>query len=98
LTEEPGLPPPVAKTNHLADASADAGLKTAGKFHKTDAKPAENKNSSTTAAKTDEDSDDALDEKVPNVDIPLEEAKRILTDYVVLFSKQKGLAVTGDKK
>jgi len=87
--EEPGLPPAVTKTNHVASATTNQTLELAANTTKTNA---------VGSAKTDPDSDEALDEKVPNLDIPLEEAKRILADYITLTAKHDGLAVTSEKK
>jgi len=110
LTEEPGLPPPVAKTNHVTSAKigihdssytiANADGKPTPEplrplIAKTDAKADPEK---TAEKKSDEDLDESLDEKVPNLDIPLEEAKRIMIDLVKLSSKKDGLAVTAEKK
>ena len=81
LAAEPGLPPAVSKTNHIANAETNQP-----------AKKAEPK-------LADEDStDESIDEKAPNLDIPLEETKRILADYVSLTAKQDGLAATTEKK
>ena len=66
----PELPPPLQKTNKLAS------LKGVLKGHGTDEKPVE-------TAKKSEDSDDdepLLDDSVPEIDISLEEAKRVLLD------------------
>jgi len=103
LTDEPGLPPPVAKTNHVAAAEAhstiklEEGTNNKPRLAKADTKPAAETDAAS-PAKSDDDPEDSLDEKVPNLDITLEETKRILADYISLYPKQSGLAVTGQKK
>jgi len=101
---EPGLPAPVSKTYHTAGAETNAAPGHNGKFRlesqssvaKTEAKSAE-KNGSSDPAKGDDDSEDSVDDKVPNLDVPLEETKRILVDYVNLTVKQQGLAASEQK-
>ena len=48
-------------------------------------------------AGTDDEADEFADDKLPALDIPLEEAKRILIDFISLSTKQSGLAVTAEK-
>ena len=89
---EPGLPPPVAKTNNVTGASNahdDGRTARAGTLVKTDRpKPdSEKKNK-------DDDEESLADESVPNVDITLDEARRILADYINLMSKRSSLAGT----
>jgi len=99
LAIEPGLPPATVKTNHVAEADTKVapGHAGTGQLVRVDSPKAE-KDSSDKTIKTGDDSDESLDDKVPNLDIPLEEAKRILADYVVLAAKQNGLAATGETK
>ena len=72
------LPPPLQRTNKLASATKD------GKAHK--APEAEPKS-------IDDLDDDPVDDFVPDVDITLDEAKRILLDFVAL-SKARSVAGT----
>src|SRR5207248_11000363 len=100
---QPGLPPPVAKTNHVVSFTPLGSPETVSKTNpkliaKSDAPANSEKSPAVGLAKDDEDSDESLDDKVPNLDIPLEEAKRIMSDYVTLASKQDGVAVTAEKK
>lgn len=99
-TDEPGLPPPVARTNHVASVKngassgpGEAKLKP-GELIASNTKDVAKSASEKEAAepKTDED-EDSVDDKTPSLDIPLEETKRILVDYIRLMSKQGGLAV-----
>ena len=72
------LPPPLQRTNKLASATKD------GKAHKSpEAEP----------KSIDDLDDDPVDDFVPDVDITLDEAKRILLDFVAL-SKARSVAGT----
>src|SRR5206468_5875967 len=98
-TDEPGLPPPVTRTNHLASAKNGAGqaepkLKPGELIASTTkdvAKSPPEKEATAAEPKTDDD-EDSVDDKIPSLDIPLEETKRILVDYIRLITKQGGLA------
>jgi hypothetical protein len=81
--EQPGLPAPVGKTNSVAAADA----KTA---------PKEGTNTTVQVAVNGEESPEETlaDEKVSNVDIALEEARRILVDLLTL-TRGNSLAGTG---
>jgi len=88
---EPGLPPPVAKTNNVTSATQTHDGKTAraGTLVKTDRpKPDSEKKD------RDDDEDAVADENVPHIDITLDEARRILVDYLNLISKRSSLAGT----
>jgi carboxyl-terminal processing protease len=75
----PGLPPPVQKTNAVtAQTSGAAGLST---------------NSTYAASGPFHWDDEDGEPKPPTVDVTLEEAERILTDYISLLNK-KNLAAT----
>ena len=93
LTDEPGLPPPVAKTNHVTSSqtnlpSGQAGAGKQFRIAKAGDKSSSEKSASTNSDKKgDEDADESLDDKVPNLDIPLEETKRILK---ALIHKEHG--------
>jgi carboxyl-terminal processing protease len=99
-TDEPGLPPPVARTNHVAATKAGGAGLSETKFKpgeliasntKDAPKSATEKEVTPAEPKADED-EDSVDDKTPSLDIPLEETKRILVDYIRLMSKQGGLA------
>jgi hypothetical protein len=94
LTDEPGLPPPVARTNHVA---SETSPKTNNAIDLAKSNP-EKDPSHSVEAKSAEDSEESIDDKVPSLDIPFEEAKRILIDYIGLVSKQDGWAASADKK
>jgi len=112
LTDEPGLPPAVTHTNRLTssetnlppgDALKKASAASLVKGEDKSPVPGEavaqaEKSLATETVKTDDDSDESIDDKVPALDVTLEEAKKILADYINLASKQPGLAVTGDGK
>ena len=80
----PQLPPPLQKTNKLAS------VKSGAKGHGGEEKAVE------TAKKSDDADDDepAVDESVPEIDITLEEAKRIILDFVSLRSTEPDVAGT----
>jgi carboxyl-terminal processing protease len=102
LAAEPGLPDPTPYTNVVKRADASTG-----KFRKTDdmkaPKSARNKDKVTpktetnsvdvAKAKTGDDDEEEAD-KTPAVDATLDEATRILTDYIQLFPKARALADT----
>lgn len=69
--DQPGLPPPVAKTNEPPAIATAAATAAATKADETDPK---------TAKETDAEPE----EKAPAVDVSLEEAKRILLDLIEL--------------
>ena len=81
--EQPGLPTPMGKTNTVAAVD-------------TKVTPKEGTNTTAhIAVNGDESADETLaDEKISNVDIALEEAKRILVDFLTL-SRGNSLAGTG---
>jgi carboxyl-terminal processing protease len=75
----PGLPPPMSKTNQLAEAASTSGA-TAITL---------NTNSVVAAASSPAPADTEPDEeKAPAVDVALQETEHILADYVTLFPKQ----------
>ena len=86
--EQPGLPAPVSKTNTVASVGG-TNLNSTVTF---------NQGTNTIAQVTpngEESPDETLaDEKVSNVDIALEEAKRILVDLLAL-TRGNSLAGTG---
>lgn len=81
--EQPGLPAPVGKTNSVNTAETKSTAK-------------EGTNSTAQVAQNGEESleDTLTDDKVSNVDIALEEAKRILVDFLTL-TRGNSLAGTG---
>ncbi len=88
----PGLPPPLAKTNHAAIAKNANDVK-AGNVAANSASATPKKNSTPSGS----DLDDEDDEEKPahvDVDIGLEEAKHILVDYLSLLPKGSILTVT----
>lgn len=84
----PQLPPPVQKTNKLAGASKS--LKDL-KDH-----PPEGKGEEPAKKSDDGDDEDAVaaDDSVPEIDITLEEAKRIILDFVALRAAEPDVAGT----
>jgi carboxyl-terminal processing protease len=78
----PQLPPPLQKTNKLAS------VKGAAKGQGSDEKSAE------PVSKSDELDDDepVVDDSVPDIDITLEEAKRIILDFVALRAAEPDVA------
>jgi hypothetical protein len=102
LTDEPGLPPPVTKTNHVSSSKTNLPVWQAegGKPNPTYriAKTGDKPSPAASEKKADADSEESLDDKLPNLDIPLEEVKRILIDLVKLSSKRDGLAISTEKK
>jgi carboxyl-terminal processing protease len=99
-TEVPGLPPPLGKTNQIAAARkgdpgqpAPEGQKAGGAAGVTAQVAAESPPDRTLTPEGDEELA-AAEEKTPNVDITLEETKRILVDMVNLILQQNEVAVT----
>ncbi len=103
--EEPGLPAPTVRTNHTAAVTNDgktvvvakAGSKGSEKSANT-AKPAEGEgaDSKTIKSKSNDtdDPDDAEEPDVQPVDTTLDEAKRILIDYVKLLDNGNGVVLS----
>ena len=96
----PGLPEPVAKTNSLKTAKGPTfkpdeknatELPNVVVINKDDPKLADGKSGAIAPAGED-DLDEAAEDKMPAIDILMDEAQRILTDLVQLLSKQDGLA------
>lgn len=79
---QPGLPAPVVKTNSLAKAQSPAG---AGVSTNTAVASAQSETPHPDLG------DEASEEKAPPVDFVLDEAERILADYVSLLAKNKSL-------
>lgn len=78
----PGLPPPLAKTNQLAEASSGAGA----------AAVSLNTNSVVASASTPSTQEmESEEEKAPLTDVTLQETEHILEDYVALFPKHNVL-------
>ena len=92
LAEQPGLPPALTKTNSVKTVSVATG---SGRF-RVQKPAADSANTDKPAEKSDADSgeDDIHDDPVTNVDIAMEEAKRILIDFIGL-SRGNSLAGTG---
>ncbi len=88
LAEQPGLPPPLAKTNIVASAD---GKKTGATLPATAGQPvAQNRKSSG----DDPDGQETSSPDDPTArDITLEEAKRILVDYVTLINRDARLTL-----
>jgi len=78
LADQPGLPPPVAKTNAaMAKISAQPGAGPAGTAT----------NSAAAPAPSGDDAEDAEAEKPPPTDAPMLEAEHILLDYLSVLPK-----------
>jgi len=92
LADQPGLPPPVTKTNAVKTASV---MTPSGRIR---VQRPESAKSDKPAEKADADADSAEDEihdePSTNLDIAMEEAKRILLDFIAL-SRGNSLAGTG---
>jgi carboxyl-terminal processing protease len=92
--DEPGLPPAISKTNHVAKVDGHAG----GFFRNTGKTDQGTKTEDTNnQAKSDagiEDRDEVSEDKVPSLDITLEEAKRILMDLVYLSMQSPAVNTT----
>ncbi|HMC26856.1 MAG TPA: carboxy terminal-processing peptidase [Verrucomicrobiae bacterium] len=86
---EPGLPPPMAKTNQLSKAETSPD-KTEKKLKLT-ANKRDPKEAPVVEAPTDED-EEAADNGALNVDITMDETKRILSDYINLSMRNPSLA------
>jgi carboxyl-terminal processing protease len=80
LAEQAGLPDPVSKTNTLAKANSDIGP------HKN----TEPKRAASDGNGDDEDAEE--DAKVPLIDVPLKESKRILVDLIDLWQGNAAVA------
>jgi carboxyl-terminal processing protease len=78
----PGLPPPLQKTNSLAFNTSGTNVVVASKPHSSD------------PSGSDENEDADTEEKPPAVDANLNEAERILMDYLLLLPKQAPLLAT----
>jgi hypothetical protein len=109
LADQPGLPPPTIRTNSpsastgkknpSAGEAAAAGAKTASAGAEKSAKPAKSPKDANAPAvaksdSTSKDDEDDEESSAPAPDITLEEAKRILTDYVLLLNNGKIVAVS----
>ncbi len=81
--EQAGLPAPIAKTNSVKTAAVSV--------------PTTNATAQVQQGKsTEEDAEESLpDDKISNIDMALEEAKRILIDYLTLTRGNSPLADTG---
>lgn len=80
--DSPNLPPPLQRTNKLASVSKDVK---------------EHKSISAEAKSSDDiDEDAVVDDSIPDVDITLDEAKRILLDFVKL-AKARSVAGTSQR-
>jgi carboxyl-terminal processing protease len=106
--DQPGLPPPVTKTNRVASVQKGNEVTTAagertdrlvkpsekapGAGQVADAKPTGH------PAGSEADEDDAISDEQVSVDIPLEETKRILLDYIMLSSKGYTLSGTSSAR
>jgi carboxyl-terminal processing protease len=86
--DQPGLPPPTLRTN--STASVTNGEPKSAKQAKVDSIPTKDKDDSAKLAKSDDD-DEVSDSDIPAVDISLDEAKRILIEYIGLLSNGKGV-------
>jgi hypothetical protein len=78
--DQPGLPPPLAKTNSLLAKTIQGGTVVGASTNSVSL-------ASAAPPKTG-DLDDELEDAVPAVDAALDEAEHILVDYVALLSKQ----------
>ncbi len=103
--DEPGLPAPVTRTNHVTSIETNLSPKLVANGSKTNratlvakANGKSEKASPSEPEKGADDPDESVDDKTPNLDIMLEETKRILADYVSLDLKQHGLAVSAEGK
>ena len=109
LAEQPGLPPPTVRTNHSAAATTNEtkSAKLAKESPKKQGNnPAPQKGdrndlaeTKKTAAKADSAMEDDTGEELsdadaPQLDINLEETKRVLAEYVLLSSNEPGVALT----
>lgn len=99
LADEAGLPAPTLRTNHTSSVTNDGKAVTIAKSgSKTGAKTdngAKSGDAKKVRSKDDaDDGDEAEDPDVPPVDTTLDEAKRILIDYVKLLNNGSGVAQT----
>jgi carboxyl-terminal processing protease len=102
LADEPGLPPPTVRTNHTSSATNDsktivvakAGSK--GSVKNNNAAKSDASEAAKAKAKSEDpdEMDNTDDPDVPPVDTTLDEAKRILIDYVKLLNNNSGVAQT----
>jgi carboxyl-terminal processing protease len=88
LADQPGLPPPTVRTNTTAEAKSLSIPKPTDK-----PQVAQNGKNGEKSPKNADD-DTVSDADVPAVDITVEEAKRILLDYIGLLKGEKGVALT----
>lgn len=90
------LPPPLQKTNKLASVSKSVKSTGAAASSSGDAKPAPAGESTPAPSSSLGDDEEGLmpDENVQEVDATLEEAKRILWDFVRVTRKEGGVAIT----
>ena len=86
---EPGLPPPMVKTNQLS--KAETGADKTEKKLKVTANKRDPKEAPVVEGATDED-EEAADNGALNVDITMDETKRILSDYINLSIRNPTLA------
>ena len=89
LADQPGLPPPVAKTNRLAAATSPDNGKAESTSAAGQSDDATNNVHESVATGTGHDTpEEAADEKVPQLDTALLEAERILVDYLSLLPEK----------
>src|SRR5207253_928560 len=81
ITDLPGLPAPLSKTNLVAKA-------------KSDSEPHKNAEPKTDGADADNDDEEDIDSKAPPVDVNLKEAKRIPVDLISLWPGNTAVAKT----
>ena len=98
--DTPGLPAPVTKTNKLASVQVTNGVTTATSEPDKSSKTGSKRESSEQLAERKpsdhpidpEGDEEAISEEAENVDIRLEETKRILLDYIMLSKKEYTLS------
>ena len=96
LANEPGLPPPLTRTNAVAVAGAKSGGQSgASAPHAAAGQVAQA--GETPVVPKGEDGEEAEDDKTPAVDYVLDETKRILLDYITLSREKTALANTPGK-
>jgi carboxyl-terminal processing protease len=83
-----GLPAPMTRTNHVKKAETDSTRL----FRKESKKPTSEEKSDTGKSPVEDGEEDAVDDTNPAVDITLDEAKRILIDYIYLSVKGPAFA------
>lgn len=91
LAAQPGLPAPMAKTNLVTSAASGKNTATAAGTNSV-AAPAPKKKTH-----SDDDEDEAATDTTPARDLMLEEAKRILVDYVNLSGRRTELSLKAVK-